>query len=131
VGAPVIVMGDMIMGPCPPGIHQIPGPPAGNPIPTPSPLPFAAPITMGCVETVIIGGAPAAVVGASGLNEPPHIGLHASDPFLVPLMQRGEILSGSQTVLVVGRPAATATSTCTSCMAPATLVPSVATVLIG
>jgi uncharacterized Zn-binding protein involved in type VI secretion len=131
VGAPPIVMGDTIMGPCPPGIHQIHGPPAGNPIPAPAPMPFVAPVTMGCVSTVLIGGKPAAVLGASGVNTPPHIGLHASDPFLTPLMQKGEILSGSPTVLIGGQPAATATSMCKGCVMPATLVPTVATVLIG
>jgi uncharacterized Zn-binding protein involved in type VI secretion len=86
---------------------------------------------MGCVSTVLIGGKPAAVVGASGLNMPPHVGLHASDPFLNPMLQKGEILSGSPTVLIGGLPAATATSTCKGCLLPATLVPTVATVLIG
>jgi uncharacterized Zn-binding protein involved in type VI secretion len=131
MGAPAIVMGDTIVGPCPPGIHQIPGPPVGNPIPSPAPLPFIAPITMGCVATVLIGGKPAAVMGSAGLNTPPHVGLHASDPFMVPMVQRGEILSGSPTVLIGGQPAATASSMCKGCLLPATLMPTVATVLIG
>jgi uncharacterized Zn-binding protein involved in type VI secretion len=130
VGAPPIVMGDQIMGPCPPGIHQIPGP-VGSPIPSPAPLPFAAPITMGTVSTVLIGGKPAAVVGASGFNTPPHVGLHPADPHLAPPMQKGQIVSGSPTVLIGGTPAATATSTCTCCLTPGTLAATVTTVMVG
>lgn len=131
MGTPAIVMGDQIMGPCPPGIHQIPGPPAGNPIPSPAPLPFAAPVTEGCVSTVLIGGKPAAVIGASGYNTPPHVGLHPSDPFMSPTMQRGQIVSGSATVMVGGQPVATASSNCLACVLPATLVPTTTTVLVG
>jgi len=127
MGAPAAVMGDRIMGICP--NHLIPGP-LGAPIPSP-PLPFSAPLTMGLVNTVLIGGKPAAVMGSSGFNVPPHIGLHPSDPFLVPPMQKGQVVSGSPTVLIGGRPAATAESSCTCCLAPGNLVPTVATVLIG
>jgi uncharacterized Zn-binding protein involved in type VI secretion len=130
VGAPPIVMGDQIMGPCLPGIHQIPGP-VGSPMPSPAPLPFAAPITTGTVSTVLIGGKPAAVAGSWGLNTPPHVGLHPSDPYLAPPMQRGQVVSGSPTVLIGGTPAATGSSSCTCCVGPGTPMPTVTTVLIG
>src|SRR5580704_14548166 len=128
--APPLVMGDQIMGPCPPGIHQIPSP-VGAPMPSPAPLPFSAPITMGTVATVLIGGKPAAVVGSSGVNVPPHVGLHATDPYLAPPLQKGQVVSGSPTVLIGGTPAATATSMCTCCLTPGTAMPTVMTVLIG
>jgi uncharacterized Zn-binding protein involved in type VI secretion len=127
MGAPAIVMGDRITGLCP--NHVIPGP-LGAPMPSP-PLPFSAPLTIGLVGTVLIGGKPAAVMGASGFNAPPHVGLHPADPFLAPPMQKGQIVSGSPTVLIGGQPAATVQSTCTCCAVPGTLVPSVMTVLIG
>ena len=92
--APAIVMGDKVTGMCP--LHQIPGP-VGNPQPGP-PMPFSAPLTMGLCPTVLIGGKPAAVVGASGLNMPPHVGLHPADPFMVPPMQVGTVVSGSPTM---------------------------------
>ena len=59
-------MGDRVTGICP--NHTVGGPraPAG-------PLPFSAPLTLGLVPTVLIGGKPAAVMGASGYNTPPHI----------------------------------------------------------
>jgi len=127
MGAPAIVMGDRVQGMC--AIHQVPTP-AGNPTPGP-PMPFSAPLTLGLCPTVLIGGKPAAVVGASGLNTPPHVGLHASDPYLAPPMQVGRVTSGSPTVTFGGQPAASATASATCCLTPGTLVPSGATVLVG
>lgn len=128
MGAPAIVMGDQVTGQCP--THLIPNPATGAPQPAP-PLPFAAPLTVGLVATVLIGGRAAAVVGSSGMNTPPHVGLHPSDPFLAPPAQIGRVTSGSATVLFGGQPAATAQSACTCCTAPGSLVPTVTTVLVG
>lgn len=127
MGAPAIVMGDQVQGVC--AIHQIPSP-VGNPMPGP-PMPFAAPLTVGLCPTVLVGGKPAAVMGSSGTNTPPHVGLHASDPFLAPPLQVGTVVSGSASVLFGGRPAATATSSATCCATPGALVPSTTTVLVG
>jgi uncharacterized Zn-binding protein involved in type VI secretion len=128
MSAPAIVQGDRIVGQCP--IHQIPNPATGAPQPSP-PLPFSAPLALGLVSTVQIGGKPAAVLGSSGYNTPPHIGLHPSDPYLVPTMQEGKIVSGSGTVQIGGKPAATAQSACTCCVTPGQLTPSVMNVLIA
>lgn len=128
MGAPAIVMGDRITGTC--AIHQVPNPASGVPQPGP-PMPFSAPITIGTVPTVLIGGKPAAVVGCSGMNTPPHVALHATDPFITPPTQIGRIVSGSPTVLIGGKPAATATSTTTCCLTPGQAMPTVTSVLIG
>ena len=128
MGAPAIVMGDQITGQCP--IHLIPNPATGAPQPAP-PMPFSAPLTMGLATTVIIGGKAAAVAGSSGLNTPPHVGLHPSDPFMAPPTEQGQVVAGSVTVLIENKPAATAQSTCTCCATPGTLVPTIATVIIG
>jgi uncharacterized Zn-binding protein involved in type VI secretion len=128
MGAPAIVAGDRITGQCP--SHFIPNPATGAPQPAP-PMPFSAPLTMGTVATVLIGGKPAAVAGSSGLNVPPHVGLHPSDPFLAPPQQVGRVTSGSGTVMIGGKPAATSQSTCTCCATPGSLVPTVTTVQIG
>jgi uncharacterized Zn-binding protein involved in type VI secretion len=128
VGAPAIVMGDQITGMC--SIHMIPNPATGAPQPSP-PLPFSAPLTMALATKTMIGGKAAAVVGSQGLNTPPHIALHPSDPYMAPPMEIGQIVMGSATVLIEGKGAATAQSTCTCCVEPGTLVPSVATVMIG
>ena len=130
MGTPAIVMGDQIQGICP--MHQIPGPlgPA-TPIPA-GPLPFQAPLLQGLATKVMIGGKLAAVVGSSGYNTPPHVPpLAPSDPFMVPVLQVGRVVSGSPTVLIEGKPAATQAGSCTCCATPGSLVPTVATVLIG
>lgn len=128
MGEPAVVMNDQIQGQCP--IHVIPNPATGAPQPSP-PLPFSAPLTLGLCQTVLIDGKPAAVVGANGYNTPPHVGLHPSDPYLVPTMQAGTVLSGSATVLFGSVPAANAASSCTCCATPGSIVPSVTDVLIG
>ena len=128
MGSPAIVMNDQVTGTCP--NHMMPNPASGVPQPA-GPLPFSAPLMQGLVTTVLIHGQPAAVVGASGYNTPPHIGLHPSDPFLVPTMEVGRVTSGSPTVMFGGMPAATAQSTCTLCVSVGSLVPSVTDVLVG
>ena len=125
---PAIVMSDQITGLC--KIHQIPNPATGIPQPAP-PMPFSAPITMGTVPTVLINNKPAAVVGSQGMNTPPHVGLHASDPYMLPNMQMGKIIMGSTTVLIGGKPAATAQSQTLMCVEPGSIVPTVTNVLIG
>ncbi len=129
MGAPAAVAGDRISGTC--AIHQIPNPASGAPQPGP-PFPFSASLTAGLASRTLIAGKPAATAGSSGLNAPPHVGLHPADPFMAPPMQQGQVVGGSATVLIEGKPAATSASTATMCAgAPGTLAGSAATVLIG
>jgi uncharacterized Zn-binding protein involved in type VI secretion len=107
-----LVMGDKIQGQC--AIHQVPSP-AGPPMPSPAPLPFSAPLLTGLEPTVTIGGKPVAVMGASGYNLPPHVGLHPADPFMVPTLQQGMVLTGSPTVTAGGKPVATTDSQVAMC----------------
>ena len=109
-----LVMGDKIQGQC--AIHQIPNPATGAPQPSPAPMPFSAPLLMDLEQTVTIGGKAVAVMGSNGLNTPPHVGLHPSDPSLVPTMQKGTVMSGSPTVMAGGKPIATSSSQVTMCM---------------
>lgn len=125
---PAVVMNDRITGQC--LTHQIPNPATGAPQPSP-PLPFSAPLLQGLASTVLIAGKPAAVQGSWGLCTPPHVGLHASDPHLLPNLQRGSVLAGSTTVLVGGSPAAKTGSSCTCCQQPGQLVGSATSVLVG
>jgi uncharacterized Zn-binding protein involved in type VI secretion len=128
-GTPAAVMGDRIIGTC--VGHQIPAPPAGNPGPAP-PMPFSAPLVQGLATKVLIAGKPAAVVGSSGINTPPHVGLHVSDPFFAPPTQQGRVVMGSTTVLIEGKPAAkTGSQALIDFGLPGNLVGSAATVLVG
>jgi hypothetical protein len=129
MGSQAIVMGDKITGSC--AIHQVPNPASGAPQPSPAPLPFRAPLTQGLAPTVLIGNKAAAVINSKGLNTPPHVGLHATDPYMTPTMQVGRILTASTTVYFEGQPAATAASQVTCCLEPGSLVPTVTNVLIG
>ncbi len=127
MGSPAIVMGDKVTGVC--AGHLIIGP-LGVPLPAP-PMPFSAPLTLGLSTTVLIGGKPAALMGSTGYNTPPHVGLHASDPFLLPMMEVGQVVTGSVTVMIDGKAAATAQSTATCCVVPGRIPPTVTNVLIG
>jgi uncharacterized Zn-binding protein involved in type VI secretion len=109
-----LVQGDKIQGQC--ATHQVPNPASGAPQPSPSPLPFSAPLLMGLEPTVTIGGKAVAVVGSEGMNTPPHVGLHPSDPAFAPNLQSGKVLSGSPTVTAGGKPIATSSSQVSMCM---------------
>jgi uncharacterized Zn-binding protein involved in type VI secretion len=122
-------MGDKIQGQC--AIHQIPNPATGAPQPAP-PMPFSAPLTLGLEATVTIGGKPVAVVGSSGYNTPPHVGLHPSDPSMVPTMQEGKVLTGSPTVTAGGKAIATTSSQAAMCaQMPGTAVSTVTDVTVA
>ena len=62
-----------------------------------------------------IGGKAVAVMGSSGYNTPPHVGLHPADPFMVPTTQQGMVMSGSPTVTAGGKPIATSSSQVSMC----------------
>jgi uncharacterized Zn-binding protein involved in type VI secretion len=123
-------MGDKIQGQC--AVHQIPNPATGAPQPSPAPLPFSAPLLMGLEQTVTIGGKAVAVMGSSGYNTPPHVGLHPSDPYMVPTQQEGKVLSGSPTVTAGGKAIATTDSQVSMCAAvPGTALSTVTDVTVG
>lgn len=129
MGTPAVVLGDRIVGTC--AIHQIPSPTSGAPQPGP-PMPFSAPLLQGLATQVLVAGKPAAVVGSSGTNAPPHVGLHASDPFMAPTQQTGRVVAGSATVLFEGKPAANTGCGVTICSGtPGQVTGSATTVLIG
>jgi uncharacterized Zn-binding protein involved in type VI secretion len=129
MGEPAAVMNDRITGQC--MIHQVPNPATGAPQPSPAPLPFSAPLLQALATTVLAGGKPLAVQGSWGVNTPPHVGLHATDPFMTPTLQRGTVVAGSATVMLEGKPAAKSGSQATCCQEPGQLAGSAATVLLG
>jgi uncharacterized Zn-binding protein involved in type VI secretion len=128
MGTPAAVMGDRINGKC--TVHLVPSP-TGAPVAAP-PLPFSSPLTVALATRTLITGKPAAMEGSSGLNTPPHVGLHPSDPFMLPAAQIGRVVKGSASVLIEGRPAAKTGSPSTiNAGVPGQLTGSAATVLIG
>jgi uncharacterized Zn-binding protein involved in type VI secretion len=129
MGVPAAVSGDQVTAMC--ALHLIPDPATGAPQPAP-PLPFAAPITLGLCQSVLIGGEPAVIVGAGGLNTPPHVGLHPADPFFAPPTELASVTQGSSSVLFGGTPAAGGGAAATCCGQPVgTLTGSASSVLIG
>lgn len=129
MGEPAAVMGDQVIGTC--MIHLIPNPTSGVPQPG-TPFPFSAPLVQSVAASVLIGGKPAVVMGSTGYNTPPHVGLHPADPFVVPTTQIGSVVAGSATVLLENRPAAKTGSACVMCGgAPGQLVGTAANVLVG
>ena len=127
MGTPAAVAGDRITGLCPD--HLIPGP-LGAPVPSP-PLPFSAPVLVGVVQNVLIAGKPAATATCSGVNTPPHVGLHPSDPRMAPPAQIGRVVVGSPTVTAGGKPLARAGSAVTCCTVPGQLMATATTVLVA
>ncbi len=113
-------------------IVMIPAPP-GPPVPTPLPSPFNGIITGNLSTNVKIMGMPAATVGSTADNVPPHI--PEGGPFQVPPTNKGQIIMGSETVMINGKPAARNGDTAMTCNDPVELpigkVVAVGTVMIG
>jgi uncharacterized Zn-binding protein involved in type VI secretion len=127
MGAPAALLGDQITGACP--IHQLIGP-IGVPMPTPG-LPFMAPLLLGCSTQTMINGKPVALVGASGMNTPPHVGLHASDPYMAPPLQVGTVMASPALTMIEGRPVATTGASCTMCANMPGMLVGTADVMVG
>jgi uncharacterized Zn-binding protein involved in type VI secretion len=115
MGQPAAKMGDKIVAS---DIHiiMIPAPP-GPPVPTPVPHPFNGLIANGCSTNVMIEGKPAAVVGSTANNVPPHI--PQGGPFQNPPNNVGKITMGSMTVKINGKAAARLGDICETCNDPA------------
>ena len=89
----------------------------GGPVPTPLPNPFSGTITGGCSTNVLIDGKPAAVVGSTATNNPPHVPQGGS--FQTPPTNSGTVLQGSTSVLINGKPAARINDPVQTCNDPA------------
>ncbi|HVQ93792.1 MAG TPA: PAAR domain-containing protein [Mycobacteriales bacterium] len=86
---------------------------------TPLPHPFAGMLDGNLSPTVRIEGRPAATVGSTATNLPPH--LPAGGTFQRPPANRGTVQVGSPTVRIGGKPAARAGDPATTCNDPADL----------
>ena len=117
--------------------HIVLVPSPGGPVPTPLPHPFSGTITGGVSTNVLIGGAPAATLGSTATNAPPHLPTPPGTSFTIPPTNQGTIVKGSATVLINSKPAARVGDTVMTCNDPAPLPvgnivgPGALTVLIG
>ncbi|MBS7613974.1 PAAR domain-containing protein [Candidatus Bathyarchaeota archaeon] len=104
-----------------------------GPVPTPLPHPFMGVINGNLSPNVKIMGLPAATVGSTAQNTPPHIPQGGS--FQKPPSNMAIIQTGSQTVMINGKPAARNGDTAITCNDPVDLpigkVIAVGTVMIG
>lgn len=128
MGQPAAKQGDQIVA-LDTHIIQPPGPVP----PVPVPHPFMGIIDGSLSTDVKIMGMPAATLGSTATNTPPHIPIGGT--FVNPPTNRGEIIMGSMTVLINNKPAARLGDTAMTCNDPAPLpvgkVIAVSTVLIG
>ena len=111
MGQPAAKQGDQITAI---DIHQIQPPGPVSPIPVPHP--FNGIINGGLSTNVMIGGRPAATVGSTALNTPPHI--PQGGTFVIPPTNQGQILKGSSTVMINKKPAARAGDQAQTCADP-------------
>jgi uncharacterized Zn-binding protein involved in type VI secretion len=130
MGQPGAKQGDQIIA-VDTHIVMIPSP--GGPVPTPLPHPFAGMIAGGLSANVKIMGMPAATLGSTADNLPPHI--PQGGPFQKPPMNKATIMIGSPTVMINGKPAARNGDTALTCNDPVDVpvgkVIAVGTVMIG
>lgn len=130
MGQPAAKQGDQITAI---DTHIILIPSPGGPVPTPLPHPFSGIINGNLSSNVTIMGMAAATQGSTADNLPPHIPQGGS--FQTPPSNRGQIMTGSATVMINGKPAARNGDTAQTCNDPVDLpvgtVIAVGTVLIG
>jgi uncharacterized Zn-binding protein involved in type VI secretion len=133
MGQPAAKQGDQITA-VDTHIVMVPAPP-GPPVPTPLPHPFAGIINGNLSSNVKIMGRPAATVGSTADNTPPHIPTPPGVSFQKPPANKATIQMGSMTVKINGKAAARNGDTAMTCNDPADMpvgtVIAVGTVMIG
>ena len=130
MGQPAAKQGDRVVAT---DTHIVMIPSPGGPVPTPLPHPFLGELDGGLSPDVQAAGKAAAVQGSTATNTPLHV--PQGGPFQSPPKNRAEVLTGSATVLINGKPAARNADPAMTCNDPADLpagqVIATGTVLIG
>lgn len=133
MGQPAAKQGDQITA-VDTHIVMVPAPP-GPPVPTPLPHPFSGIINGNLSSNVKIMGMPAATVGSTADNTPPHIPTPPGVSFQKPPANKATIQMGSMTVKINGKAAARNGDIAMTCNDPADMpvgtVIAVGTVMIG
>lgn len=132
MGQPAAKQNDMIQAM---DTHIVMVPTPGGPVPTPTPgHPFNGLMDGNLSSDVKIMGLPAATVGSTATNQPPHIPI-GGPSFQIPPTNQATIMIGSTTVLINGKQAARNGDTANTCNDPAPLpvgtVIATGTVMIG
>jgi uncharacterized Zn-binding protein involved in type VI secretion len=115
MGQPAAKQGDRIVA-VDTHIVIVPGTP-----PVPLPHPFAGMIDRSLSPNVRIMGRPAATVGSTADNLPPHIPTPPGTGFQKPPANKGIVLAGSPTVRINGKPAARNADRALTCNDPTDL----------
>ncbi|RRR76950.1 MAG: hypothetical protein EI684_02145 [Candidatus Viridilinea halotolerans] len=130
MGQPAAKQGDKILAV---DTHIIMIPSPSGTVPTPIPHPFVGMINGGLSSNVKIGGMPAATLGSTADNIPPHV--PQGGPFQRPPLNKATIIKGSATVMINKKPAARMGDMALTCNDPTDLpvgtVMAVGNVLIG
>ena len=133
MGQPAAKQNDQIVG-TDTHIVMVPAPPA-PPVPTPLPHPFTGMVNGSLSSDVKIMGMPAATVGSTADNTPPHLPTPPGTAFQRPPTNKATIQMGSQTVKINGKSAARNGDMALTCNDPSDLpvgtVVAVGTVFIG
>lgn len=114
MGQPAAKQGDRITAT---DTHLVQPPGPSSPVPTPSP--FSGPLTGSLSSDVRIESRPAATVGSTAQNTPPHV--PTGGVFVNPPTNQGEVVTGSTTVRINGKAAARNGDTAKTCNDPVPL----------
>jgi uncharacterized Zn-binding protein involved in type VI secretion len=133
MGQPAIKQGDQMTAT---DMHVVLVPSATGPTPTPLPHPFNGTVTGNLSPDVRVNGRPAATVGSTAVNTPPHTPTPPGTGFQTAPTNQGTITSGSSSVRINGKPATRVGDQAQTCADPAPnpaaqLVTADNTVLIG
>ena len=132
MGQPAAKQGDQIVAV---DTHIVLVPSPSGAVPTPMPHPFSGMLNGGLSSDVKIMGKPAAVVGSTADNSPPHVPTAPGVSFQKPPANKATVQMGSMTVKINGKAAARNGDKALTCNDPADLpagtVIAVGTVMIG
>lgn len=118
MGQPAARQGDKVVAT---DTHIVLVPSPGGPVPTPLPHPFSGILDGGLSANVKVTGLPAATVGSTATNTPPHLPTPPGTSFQRPPANRATVAAGSGSVRINGKPAARNGDTALTCNDPVDL----------